>query len=423
MGVLHRDVKPDNLLVSGYGDVKLADFGIAAVVEGASSRTSNVTASIAHAAPEVLEGKRPAVTSDVYGIASAVFALLYGRAAFRRSTDESVLPMMNRIFNDAVPDLRQHGIPAAVCDVLERAMAKDPANRYATAEAFGAALQDAQRATGVAVAPMVIDATVVAPPVDFVSAPAAPAAPAVPAAAGVTADAPGAAGVAPVGVTTTSTGELDEGRSGPSRRVLAVLGVAAVLALAFGAVALAMGGGGGDGGDGAVVAEERGALGRRSEPTEKATTTTTKAKKKTKTTQPTTATTAAIAPATPTTRPPTRSTQPPQTAAPNTVPATPPPTQPPPPLPTVSLSGPSGVQGTSDGSYTYNWTVNATNAVRGTWALTGVTLSAPNWTPSSQGFYWRPSCAQAGSHTLTLTVYSASGQSARASKSITVNPC
>ena len=83
MGVLHRDVKPDNLLVSPYNDVKLADFGVATFVGGASSRTWSVIASVAYAAPEVLGGQRSTVASDVYGLAATSFALMFGRARSR----------------------------------------------------------------------------------------------------------------------------------------------------------------------------------------------------------------------------------------------------------------------------------------------------------------------------------------------------
>jgi serine/threonine protein kinase len=171
MGVLHRDVKPDNLLVSAHNDVKLADFGVATFVGGASSRTWSVIASVAYAAPEVLGGQRSTVASDVYGLATTVFALLYGRAPFARTADDSIVPMVTRILNDRPPDLRAHGVPDEVCAALEHAMARNPADRFESAAAFGAALQDAQRAVGRPVTPMVVDANLsTLPPHDLVTA-------------------------------------------------------------------------------------------------------------------------------------------------------------------------------------------------------------------------------------------------------------
>jgi hypothetical protein len=147
-GLLHRDVKPENLLVSDFGEVKLSDFGIASLTEGSMTATHTVTASVAHAGPEILEGKRPSEASDVYSLGSTVFALISGRAAFRHETDESVVPMLTRVLTAPVPDLRPLGVPDSVAVVLERAMAKDPADRYQTARDFREALEAAARSEG-----------------------------------------------------------------------------------------------------------------------------------------------------------------------------------------------------------------------------------------------------------------------------------
>jgi serine/threonine protein kinase/beta-lactam-binding protein with PASTA domain len=145
-GVLHRDLKPDNILVSAYGEPVLADFGIAAVTGVNTSRTGNLMASVAYAAPEVLEGKRTTAAADVYSFGATLFALLAGHAPHWRATDESVIPVVTRILTERPPDLRARGVPGDVCDVVERALAKDPADRYASAEELGRALQAVQRA-------------------------------------------------------------------------------------------------------------------------------------------------------------------------------------------------------------------------------------------------------------------------------------
>ena len=156
-GVLHRDVKPENVLVSGYGEPKLADFGIARVEGSARTRSGLVTASIAHAAPEILAGKPSSVASDVYGLASTLYALILGRPPFSRESDESFIPMLTRVAIEPVPDLRPEGVPDDVCLVLERATAKDPAHRQTTAAAFGAELQRAQRIARVPMTAMTAD--------------------------------------------------------------------------------------------------------------------------------------------------------------------------------------------------------------------------------------------------------------------------
>jgi serine/threonine-protein kinase PknK len=129
-GVLHRDIKAENVLVSDRGEPKLADFGIA-VLQGGTETTSGFTP--VHAAPEVLAGQAASPAADVYSLGSMLYALVAGHAAFWRDSDESVYPLMARIANEAVPDLRPVGVPDPVCVLLEQAMAKDPAQRLGPA--------------------------------------------------------------------------------------------------------------------------------------------------------------------------------------------------------------------------------------------------------------------------------------------------
>ncbi len=137
--VLHRDIKPANILVSAYGEPMLADFGIAQV-EGARTQTSSITASIAHAAPELLSGRPPSVASDVYALGSTMYALLTGLPAFSRITDDSIIAVFNRIASEPVPDLRWTGVPSGLAAIIERAMAKDPAARHPSAADLARAL-------------------------------------------------------------------------------------------------------------------------------------------------------------------------------------------------------------------------------------------------------------------------------------------
>lgn len=147
-GVLHRDVKPENILVSTYGEPQLADFGIARLQGSEETKTDTLTASIAHVSPELLAGDRPSALSDVYALGSTLFMLLTGSPAFIHDTDQSIVPALTRITAEPVPDLRGAGVPARVCDVIERLMAKDTGERLPTAEAAGRALQGSQRQLG-----------------------------------------------------------------------------------------------------------------------------------------------------------------------------------------------------------------------------------------------------------------------------------
>jgi YVTN family beta-propeller protein len=149
-GVLHRDVKPGNVLLDRFGECKLADFGIATVAGSSVTTAGVVTATVAYAGPEILGGERATVTSDVYGLGATLFALLAGRAAFVNPADESGLAILQRIASLPVPDLRPLGVPDAVASLVERSMAKRPEDRPPSAEAFADALQQVQRDSGLA---------------------------------------------------------------------------------------------------------------------------------------------------------------------------------------------------------------------------------------------------------------------------------
>jgi serine/threonine protein kinase len=152
-GVLHRDVKPANVLRSPFGEPCLSDFGLARF-GGQAKTTGVVTATLLHAPPEILAGQPASAQSDVYSLASSLFTLLVGDAPFWRSTDESMLPLLARIADEPVPDLRSRGVPSSICSAIETAMAKDADARPPSASAFGEVLRDAQAAEGLTPTPL-----------------------------------------------------------------------------------------------------------------------------------------------------------------------------------------------------------------------------------------------------------------------------
>ncbi len=154
-GVIHRDIKPGNILVSDYDEPMLADFGIARIQGGQETRSGVITASIPHAAPEVLDGHRPTEAADIYSLGSTVYALIAGSPAFVRDTDESIMPLIVRINTEAVPSLTDRGVPQPISAVLERSMAKDPTHRQGSAVEFGEEMRRAQQQVGIAPTEMV----------------------------------------------------------------------------------------------------------------------------------------------------------------------------------------------------------------------------------------------------------------------------
>ncbi len=145
--IVHRDVKPANILYTDYGEPALGDFGIARVVGGFQTEAGVFSGSPAYAAPEILAGEPPTAASDVYGLGATLFAGLTGHAARERRAEEKRTAQLMRTIAQPMPDLREHGITEAVAAVVRQAMAHDPADRP-TAVALGELIQRTQSQLG-----------------------------------------------------------------------------------------------------------------------------------------------------------------------------------------------------------------------------------------------------------------------------------
>lgn len=150
-GMLHRDVKPANILLTEYGEPQLTDFGIARIIGGFETGDGAVMGSPAYTAPEVLLGQPPGVTSDVYSLASTLFSAGTGHAVFERRKGEQMVAQFLRITQHPMPNLRESGLPADICGVIEQAMSREVKDRPASAEAFGEQLRELQRRHGLPV--------------------------------------------------------------------------------------------------------------------------------------------------------------------------------------------------------------------------------------------------------------------------------
>ncbi|HWI43996.1 MAG TPA: serine/threonine-protein kinase [Nocardioides sp.] len=157
LGIVHRDVKPSNILVRRDGEAKLTDFGIARALQDPTvTQTGVVTGSPAYLAPEVASGQAATPASDVWSFGATLFHALAGEPPYHRAdADNAVLAVLYRIATEEPPRLPSAG---RLGRLLELTMAVDPANRLTMAEVH-TFLQEEQ---GVASAP---DRTMVLPTV------------------------------------------------------------------------------------------------------------------------------------------------------------------------------------------------------------------------------------------------------------------
>ena len=131
-GIVHRDVKPANILLGHEGAVKLADLGVADVADRTRITSSGaVVGSFSYMAPEQLEGGSPAPGMDVYALAAVAFEMLGGTKA---RPESNPLALAHAISTQAPPDLRDlwPQAPPAAAAVLQRGMSADPTDRPAT---------------------------------------------------------------------------------------------------------------------------------------------------------------------------------------------------------------------------------------------------------------------------------------------------
>ena len=140
-GVVHRDVKPANLMWHRDTDsLKVTDFGIARLTASSKTKTGMVLGTPSYMSPEQLAGKRVDGRSDLFSLAVALYQMLAGRLPFE---GESMAQLMFKIANEAPADIRSINpdIPEPLAAFLERALAKNPDERFQTGEEFGGALR------------------------------------------------------------------------------------------------------------------------------------------------------------------------------------------------------------------------------------------------------------------------------------------
>jgi tRNA A-37 threonylcarbamoyl transferase component Bud32 len=130
-GLIHRDVKPGNILLDGEGHAKLVDFGLALVTQGGQAQATEVWATPYYVPPEAIEGYVEDFRSDIYAFGATVYHALAGKPSCGEET--MATDILREAKRKVVPlGIAEPSLPADVCRIVERAMAYDPKDRFSS---------------------------------------------------------------------------------------------------------------------------------------------------------------------------------------------------------------------------------------------------------------------------------------------------
>jgi len=142
-GILHRDVKSDNILLGRDGDIKLADFGVALLARpGGTISSAKDVGTPSTLAPEVIRGERATEASDQFSLAVVTYQCVTGRMPFQGAM---VTALFHSIVHDPIEPPTRFGLAPAWDEVLDRALDKDPDRRYASVRHFVEAVREVAR--------------------------------------------------------------------------------------------------------------------------------------------------------------------------------------------------------------------------------------------------------------------------------------
>ena len=141
-GIVHRDIKPANIMILPSGDPKIMDFGVAKLDSSKLTSAGDVLGSPGYMAPEQALEARVDPRSDIFSLGTVLYEALTGKRAFGKGTFSEIL--MRLAYEQPTPPSRINGdIPEAVDDIVARAMAKNPDQRYANADQMVEDIEDA----------------------------------------------------------------------------------------------------------------------------------------------------------------------------------------------------------------------------------------------------------------------------------------
>ncbi len=151
-GIVHRDIKPDNLLLTTSGDVKVADFGLARLVQDPAAlhltQEGFTLGTPLYMSPEQVEGRPVDCRSDLYSLGATAYHLLAGMPPFTGATGLSVALAHVRTAAASLAEPRPD-LPAAICGIVDRLLQKDPDSRFQRPAELAEAVEDAARGAGI----------------------------------------------------------------------------------------------------------------------------------------------------------------------------------------------------------------------------------------------------------------------------------
>ncbi|MBD3298452.1 MAG: protein kinase, partial [candidate division Zixibacteria bacterium] len=142
-GVIHRDIKPDNILIDADGNATILDFGLARLIDGSAlTRSGTMIGTMQYMSPEQARGEEVDGRSDLFSVGAVLYEMITGQSPFKGENPASVI---NKILNEPVepPSRVCQGCPAGIDTIIERALAKDTSARYESARAMYTDLQAA----------------------------------------------------------------------------------------------------------------------------------------------------------------------------------------------------------------------------------------------------------------------------------------
>ncbi|MDQ2776092.1 MAG: serine/threonine protein kinase [Acidobacteriota bacterium] len=152
-GVIHRDIKPGNIMITAAGQVKLMDFGIARLATDAKlTKTGVMVGSVYYMSPEQIEGREIDARSDIYSLGVTFYELVTGKRPFNGDSEYQILAAHLKGTPQPPRELDQ-SLPSSVSEIILTAIAKDPQSRFASAKAMQTALMSFMRGQAAATVP------------------------------------------------------------------------------------------------------------------------------------------------------------------------------------------------------------------------------------------------------------------------------